>query len=106
MNPVFIGDETSAAAWRLAGLDVRIATPAQAAAPWRQALREPRPLVLITAECAAALPPDELDAALVRLDPPVAIVADVADRVAAPDLLPRVRASLGIGGAEESPERA
>jgi vacuolar-type H+-ATPase subunit F/Vma7 len=97
-RPVFIGDEATAAAYRLAGLDARVAAPAEAAAPWRRALREAPPLLLITAECAAALPPDELDAALARLDPPVAIVPDVGGRVAAPDLMARVRASLGIVG--------
>lgn len=95
-RPVFIGDEATAAAYRLAGLDARVAEPAQAAAAWAGALREAPPLLLITAECAAALPAGALDAALARCDPPVAVVADAAGRVPLPDLLDRVRASLGI----------
>ena len=102
MRPVFIGDEVTATAYRLAGLDARVATPAQAASQWARALREAPPLVLITAECAAALPAEALDAALARLDPPVAIVPDAANRVAPPDLVARVRASLGITTSDES----
>ena len=96
MRPVFIGDEVSAAAFRLAGFDTRVGTAAQAPALWAQALREGAPLVLITAECAAALPPEELDAALARLDPIVAVVPDVSGRAPLPDLMARVQASLGI----------
>jgi vacuolar-type H+-ATPase subunit F/Vma7 len=96
MSPVFIGDETTAAGYRLAGFDVRVATPESAPAAWARALGQSPPLLLITAECAAALPVEALDAALARLEPPVAIVPDAAGRVPLPDLLPRVRASLGI----------
>ena len=95
-RPVFIGDEVTAAAYRLAGLDARVAVPADAAMLWRRALREAPPLLLITAECAAALPAEELDAALARLDPPLAVVPDAGNRVPVPDVMQRVRASLGI----------
>jgi hypothetical protein len=97
VKPVFIGDEASAAAWRLAGFDARIVAPREFAALWPQLLREQPPLILVAAACAAALPGEALDAALARLDPPVAVVPDVANTAAPPDLLPRVRASLGIG---------
>lgn len=96
MRPVFIGDEVSAAAFRLAGLDARVGGPAEAPALWSRALREGVPLILITAECAAALRADELDAALARLQPIVAVVPDVGGRVPLPDLMARVDASLGI----------
>jgi hypothetical protein len=52
--------------------------------------------VLITAECAAALAAEELDAMLARLDPIVAVVPDAGDRMPVPDLIGRVQASLGI----------
>jgi len=96
MLPVFIGDETTAAAYRLAGLDVEIAAPAEAAARLAGALRRKPPLVLITAECAAAVAPEVLDAALGAFAPPLAIVPDAAQRLAVPDLSGRVRATLGI----------
>jgi len=97
MRPVFIGDEVTAAAYRLAGLDVRVAAPAEVAALWTSALREAPPLILITAECAAALSATEFEAALARFDPPVAIVSDVGGRAPLPDFMAQVRASLGIG---------
>jgi hypothetical protein len=75
--------------------------PADVAALWAGVLHEAPPLVLVTAECAAALPPEVLDAALARLAPPVVVVADAGHRVALPDLLPRVRASLGISAPED-----
>ena len=96
MLPLFIGDETTAAAYRLAGLEIEVATPAEATARLAEARRRNPPLVLITAECAAAISPDTLDAALSAFAPPLAIVPDAAQRVALPDLSPRVRATLGI----------
>ena len=97
MRPVFIGDEVTGAAYRLAGFDVRIAAPAVSLEAWRGALDEAPPVILITAECAAALPAEALDAALMRCDPPVVIVPDAAVSVPLPDFTTRVRASLGIG---------
>lgn len=98
MVPVFIGDEVTGAAYRLAGFDVRVTAPAASLEAWRRALDEAPPAILITAECAAAVPADLLDAALLRCEPPVAIVPDAAARVPLPDVSASVRASLGIGG--------
>ena len=97
MRPVFIGDEVTGAAYRLAGFDVRIAAPAASLEAWRRALDEAPPLILITGACAATLPGELLDLALMRCDPPVAIVPDAAASVPLPDYTARVRASLGIG---------
>jgi len=97
MRPVFIGDEVTAAAYRLAGFDVRAGAPAEAPTLLARALREPPPLILITAEYAAAVPAADLEAALARLDPPVAIVPDAGARAPLPDFMAHVRASLGIG---------
>lgn len=96
MRPVFIGDEVTAAGYRLAGLEVRVGGPAEAPALWARTLGEAPPLILITAECAAALDAAQLDAALARLDPPVALVPDAGGRVPLPDVTARVQASLGI----------
>lgn len=98
MRPVFIGDEVTAAGYRLAGLEDRVGGAAEAPALWARALQDAPPLILITAECAAALDAAELDAALARLDPPVAIVPDAGGRVPLPEVMARVRASLGIVG--------
>jgi len=96
MIPVFIGDEVTAAAYRLAGLDVRIAAPATTLARFRDALAGRPPAILVTAACAEALPADVLDAALLRCDPPVVVVTDAAARAPLPDYGTRVRAVLGI----------
>ena len=96
MAPLFIGDELTAAAYRLAGLEVRVVTPAQAGAALADARRGDSPLVLITAQCAQAIPQAELDEALAAFAPPVALVADAAGKVSPPDFVQRVRAALSI----------
>ncbi len=96
MLPVFIGDEVTAAAYRLAGLDVEIAAPAEAAARLDAALRRKPPLILMTATCADAIPAGQLDAALAAFAPPVAIVPDAMAARPGPDLVGRVEATLGI----------
>ncbi len=96
MKPLFIGDEASAAGWRLAGFDVRVALPSAAAAQLAAALRARPPLILVGAGCAAAVPSADLDAALAAFSPPVVVVPDAARPTVLPDLAPRVAATLGI----------
>ncbi|MFW6023656.1 MAG: V-type ATP synthase subunit F, partial [Myxococcota bacterium] len=48
-RPVFIGDEVTAAGYRLAGLDVRVPPPEDAGEALRAA-RATAPIVLVTAE--------------------------------------------------------
>ena len=94
MRPLFIGDEYTAAAYRLAGLDVSVTAPAQAGAALAAARRGGAPFIMITAACAAGVPGAELDAALAAFAPPVCVVPDAS--VPLPDLTQRVRATLGI----------
>ena len=96
MGPVFIGDEVTAAGYRLAGLEVRLAGPGEGAAALEQACREDPPLVLITAECAAGVPEAELARRLAALDPPLLVVADAAGRVPPPDVVADLRAQVGL----------
>lgn len=95
--PVFIGDEVTAAGYRLAG--ARIYTPAldEVTEALRQA-RSQAPLILITAEYADQVPAAVLNAALAAPRPPLTIVPDVRGAVPLPDLATRIRAQLGIGG--------
>lgn len=97
MRARYIGDEVTAAAYRLAGLDVRVVGPEAAAAEFALALREAPPLVLLGAAASAAIPPAQLDAAMQAFAPPVLIVADAALTQDAADLGDRVRGALGIG---------
>lgn len=94
--PVFIGDEVTACGYRLAGADVRMPAPREAAHALRRARREQPPLILMTAEYAERVPEDQLHAALAALAPPLLVVPDAAGRVPVPDLVGRIRAQVGV----------
>jgi len=72
---IFLGDELSAAGYRLAGVDARVPDPGDEAASFEKALREGR-MVLVGSRCAKAIPPAELEAALALLSPLVIVVPD------------------------------
>lgn len=93
--PIFIGDEVSAAAYRLGGARVRVTSSDRVAADLDWACRESE-LVLITTESAARLPPDELRRAQSQLRPLVLVVPDVRGRRPLPDLSEWIRAQLGL----------
>ncbi|HKJ70537.1 MAG TPA: V-type ATP synthase subunit F [Gammaproteobacteria bacterium] len=95
-RPLFIGDETTAAGYRLAGLEVRSPSPEAAAAELDRARDRWPPLILITAEYAAHLQPAELERFLSRAEPPLQVVTDAAGRVPVPDLAARIRARVGV----------
>jgi vacuolar-type H+-ATPase subunit F/Vma7 len=92
---VYLGDEVSAAGWRLAGASVR--TPAlgdeAAALAWARAQA---PLVLVSSAVAAAIGEATLRAALSALAPLVLIVPDLHGAVPLPDLAARLRTQLGL----------
>lgn len=93
--PVFIGDEVTAAGYRLAG--ARILTPVQGevTAEFRKALEHAQ-LVFITAGCAAELAEQGLNEAIRSADPLVLVVPDAAGRAAPPDLDRQIDRVLGI----------
>ncbi|HOX90141.1 MAG TPA: hypothetical protein P5024_12635 [Burkholderiaceae bacterium] len=93
--PVYIGDEVSAAAYRLAGLAVRVPAPGEEAEALALARRS-APLVLMSAATAAAVPAEALRAALAALAPVTVIVPDVHERVPLPDSTARLRRELGV----------
>jgi vacuolar-type H+-ATPase subunit F/Vma7 len=94
---VFIGDELSAAGWRLAGAECHTPALPETAALLR-ALRQARQpaLILISAEYAAALPGALRDEALAAQRPPFVVVADVRGRVEPPDLTAALKRQLGL----------
>lgn len=92
---VFIGDELSAAGFRLAGARVHVPDETETRAVFESAQRNAR-LLLITAEVAAQLPPAVLSRALVGTRPLLLVVPDVRQRQAPPDLVGRVRRLLGM----------
>lgn len=93
--PVFIGDEVTAAGYRLAGVEVRICEPARAAEELALAVKR-APLVLLAATHAATLPPRELDALTSAVSPLVLVVADARGLAAVPDVAADVRRELGV----------
>lgn len=94
---VFVGDATSAAGFRLAGVRA-IVPPAGGERAALQSARAAAPLVLVAASVAARVPPAELSAALVALTPIVAVIPDLAGGATPPDLAARLRAQLGLAG--------
>jgi vacuolar-type H+-ATPase subunit F/Vma7 len=92
---VYLGDEISAAGYRLAGAGVRVpraGEEAQALA-WARSQAE---LVLVSAAVAAAIGDVVLRAALSAVSPLVLIVPDPEGRAPVPDLAARLRTQLGL----------
>jgi vacuolar-type H+-ATPase subunit F/Vma7 len=92
---VFIGDELTAAGFRLTGIATIVSEP-DAAGEALRAARKQAALVIMTADLARRVPADELEAAQIAEAPMVAVVPDVLFRTAVPDLARRLRRALGI----------
>lgn len=96
--PVFIGDEWTAAGWRVAG--VRVMAPEPRAATVRAAFEEAcdasPALVLISAPFARLLDFDRLTEARRRLDPPVLVVGDAAGSNGPDDVADAIRERMGV----------
>ena len=92
---VFIGDELSAAGFRLTGIETVVAEQDTAADALREA-RKDAGLLIMTAELARHVPLAELEAALIAETPAVAIIPDVRMRTPLPDLAKKLRRALGI----------
>ena len=93
--PVYVGDEISAAGWRLSGVRVSVPDPGEETAALARARAE-APLVLVSAALAARIDAAALVAAGSALAPLVLVVPDPQGEVALPDLAGRLRAQLGL----------
>jgi vacuolar-type H+-ATPase subunit F/Vma7 len=93
--PVFLGDELSAAGFRLGGIEARTPPPGEELAFFERARRE-APLLLLTAALAARLPAELLAAVQHAGRPLVVIVPDVRRRTAPLDLVRALRRQLGM----------
>lgn len=93
--PVYLGDEVSAAGWRLAGAEVR--TPAAgeeaAALAWARACA---PLVLVSARVARGVGDAAMQHAAAALAPLLLVVPDLQGGTPLPDLAARLRGQLGL----------
>jgi vacuolar-type H+-ATPase subunit F/Vma7 len=94
-SPVYIGDETSAAGWRLAGARVSVPAPGDEAAALASATRQ-APLVLLSAAVASRIGAAALAAAGSTLSPLVLLVPDPQGEVSLPGLADRLRSQLGL----------
>lgn len=94
-TPIYIGDEVSAAGFRLAGLRIRIPEEGdyQQALDWAM---DQGPLVLISAAVANEIPVQILDNYLSSISPAVIVVPDVHGNAPMPDLSTRLRRQLGV----------
>ena len=93
--PIYIGDEVSAAGFRLAG--ARISVPDQGGE--RAALADARAtasLVLVSAAVAARIPQGDMARASAALAPLTLIVPDLSGEVPLPDVATRLRRQLGM----------
>jgi vacuolar-type H+-ATPase subunit F/Vma7 len=91
----YLGDEVSAAGWRLAGVCVQT-PPAGDEAAALQVARTQAPLVLVSAAVASRIPTPALRAALAALAPLVLVVPDREGGVPMPDIATRLREQLGL----------
>lgn len=96
-SPIYVGDEVSAAGFRLAGALVVVPEPGRAAEALRDACAR-APLVLVSAATAAQIPAEELARAAAAIAPLTVIVPDPVGGVPVPDLAKRLRGQLGMEG--------
>jgi vacuolar-type H+-ATPase subunit F/Vma7 len=95
-NPcVFIGDEVSAAGFRLAGVTCYTPVAAEVTA-LLQRLRGEAGLILITAEYAAHVPERLLAEAQREQHPLLLVIADIRDRVVPADVTSALKRQLGL----------
>lgn len=92
---VYLGDEVSAAGYRLAGVDARVPERGREADALLRA-RSETALVLISATVASRLPADMLRGALRALAPLAVVVPDLQGETPLPDVAKRLRAELGL----------
>lgn len=92
---VYLGDELSAAGFRLAGVAARL-PPQGEEALWLQAAMRDAQVVLLGIRCAAAISPNVLEAALASRVPLVMVIPGFDGTPASGDPAVRVRRLLGV----------
>jgi vacuolar-type H+-ATPase subunit F/Vma7 len=94
---VFVGDELSAAGYRLAGAECWTPAPDELLSLVRRLRAEDAlGLLLITAEYAARLPRTELADALAAQRPPMLVIRDIRGRMPPRDATGSIRRQLGL----------
>jgi vacuolar-type H+-ATPase subunit F/Vma7 len=91
----YLGDEISAAGWRLAGVHVRTPTPGRAQSALAEACAHAE-VVLLSARLAAEVGERPLRSVLSATSPLVLVVPDLDGKVPVADLAARLHAQLGL----------
>jgi len=94
--PIYVGDEVSAAGWRLTGIRTVVPEEGEEAAAFAHA-RTVAPLVLVAASTAARIPETTLCAAQAAPSPLTLVVPDLPGGPL-PDVAARLRRQLGLEG--------
>jgi vacuolar-type H+-ATPase subunit F/Vma7 len=92
----YVGDEVTAAGFRLAGVETYTPGPAQAAEALRQAIDDDSDCILLSCALAPCVPAAQLLEAWTALRPLLALVADARGDCVAPDVASEVRDALGL----------
>jgi len=95
MVVIYIGDELTAAGFRLAGAQIRLPPAGEEAASLCQAQRDGQ-LILVSADVAARIPRAPLEVALAALAPLTLVVPDLLGRQPIPDRIQRLRRQMGM----------
>lgn len=95
MVVIYIGDELTAAGFRLAGAQIRLPAAGEEATSLAQAQADGQ-LILVSADVAARIPRESLGAALAALTPLTLVVPDLLGRQPAPDRAQRLRRRMGM----------
>ena len=94
---LFIGDEVTAAGFRMAGVEARVVAGPESTAIVAEELKRRRVIVMTTG-VGKALPGPMFERLLQSVEPLVALVPDLRGHDGALDLEARVRRELGIEG--------
>lgn len=95
MVVIYLGDELTAAGFRLAGAQILLPAAGEEAASLVQAQRDGQ-LILISSNVAARLPHAALVSALVALTPLTLIVPDLQERQPIPQRAQQLRRQMGM----------
>lgn len=91
-----IGDELTGLGFRLAGVTLYHPSAQDLPGLFRRLRNERTPLIMLTAEMAAALPNELLHEAWQAHRPLVLVIPDIRGRVLPPDLADQIRHHLGM----------
>jgi vacuolar-type H+-ATPase subunit F/Vma7 len=94
-TPIFLGDEITAAGYRLAGVHTRVPAAGEESAALADA-RASAQLVIVGAGLAARIEAGAMERALTAATPLVVVVPDAPAETAPPDLAARLAAQLGL----------